>query len=86
MTTKTVQFIMETPDMAKYINKMCVLQHTFYRLNETTFAEDASVDGGSTQAGPIPLVVFTMPFFLFFFCFAYIYENAFHYEYYSPST
>ncbi len=29
----SVQFVLDEPDSAKYVWKMCVLQHTFYKLH-----------------------------------------------------
>ena len=30
----SVQFVFEEPDAAKYVWKMCVLQHTFYKMHQ----------------------------------------------------
>ena len=30
----SVQFVFDEPDAAKYVWKMCVLQHTFYKLHQ----------------------------------------------------
>ena len=32
---RSVQFMLDEPDAAKYVWKMCVLQHTFYKMHET---------------------------------------------------
>jgi len=43
----SAQFVLDEPDSAKYVWKMCVLQHTFYKMHSSAAVEAGNGNGGN---------------------------------------
>ena len=39
----SVQFMLDEPDSAKYVWKMCVLQHTFYKMHASAETNELNI-------------------------------------------
>ncbi|XP_066281306.1 tyrosine-protein phosphatase non-receptor type 21-like isoform X1 [Branchiostoma lanceolatum] len=64
-TGEIVQFVMEDAEMTKYVWRMCVLKHKFYRINRASVSKtvwnEVSLDGHRSNLKLAPLVSAASP-------------------------